>query len=178
MPAEENGKRNFWDATVRLATVIGAALAMIWIGFAGVLVAVRDPYLIPALPFVGIGGLACCIGALACVLGNPSKPARFPLCLRAFGWLSGAMGMAFLLWTLGRPSGIGFGPEVILIGVILSGAAILGTVGMVVFSLFLIFTREEDGAQSARIASDGSSAGAEVALDSFEPNKRVIEGAA
>ncbi len=177
MPAEENGKRNNWEATVRLVTVIVAALAMVWIGVAGVLVALRDPYLIPALPFLGIGGLACCIGALACVLASPSKAARVPLCVRALGWLSGALGVAFLLWNLGRPSGIGFGPEVILVGLILSGTAVLGMAGVVVLSLALVLARD-DGDQPAGAQSSGSEAGAEVALGWFERNKRVLEGAA
>jgi hypothetical protein len=176
MPDQESIMRNSWDATVRLLTVVGAALVMIWIGVGGIMVAFRDPYLIPALPFLGIGGLACCIGALACVRKGPSKETRVPLCLQALGWLSGAVGVAFLLWNLGRPSGVGHGPEVILIGVLMSGAAILGLVGVIVSAMLLLVVRDE-GTQTAKAPADKSSPEAKAALDlgPFEPNLRALE---
>ena len=133
------------SAVLRCSTVIGAGLALIWICEAGLLAAFSDPYLIPFLALLGTWGVASCMGALVSVLGDPRRTGSTGVTIQAVAWLAGAFGIASILWVIGRPTVAGPGPEVILVGVVLATAAVLGILGLILLSFFSLMLPTEDG---------------------------------
>jgi len=133
----------FAHELIQPLTVMGVLAAMTWLCLAGFKAALTNPYLIAVILFLEAGGLACCIGALTAALRDPPQESFIPLPAQAFGWLGGVFGLAFILWPMGKPAEVGAGAEFGLIGIVLSGITILGIVGLIVLSLFLLLHRGE-----------------------------------
>jgi hypothetical protein len=136
-----------------MGILCGVFLALVCLCVSGPLAALKNPYLLPALLFLGIGGMACCIGACMSVLPRGEGVDDTPCTLRALGLLAGALGFACIVWSQARPDGGGSGFEIILIGVVLSAAVIVGIAALIALPLIILMVGESEAEDQIRPVS-------------------------
>lgn len=122
-----------------------AVFLVLWIGFSGLAAVSKNPYMVPAFWFLGVLGLMGCVAACLNVLpGGEEETEKPPSFGKAAAFLAVAFIAAALLWTQGRPTVDGSGPEFAVVGVLLVTLAFVGLAGLILLPVFFWFSPDED----------------------------------
>ncbi len=125
--------------------VVAAIFLLFWIGFSGLVAVSKNPYMIPAFWFLGVLGLmGCVVACLNALPGGTEEKPKPPRLGRATAFLAVAVIAGGLLWSQGRPSVDGSGPEFAVVGVLLVIVAFLGLAGLVVLPVLYWLSPEEE----------------------------------
>ncbi len=135
--------------------LLAAVFLVLWIGFSGLVAVSRNPYMVPAFWFLGVLGLMACVVACLNVLPVGEEEAGKSLHFgRAAAFLGVSMVAAALLWTQGRPSMDGSGPEFAVVGVLLVTLAFIGLAGLILLPLFLWFSPDDEVEEAGMIPAE------------------------
>jgi len=152
MPSKPSTLRVLVRSLYRGSVLITALFLVLWIAFSGLIAVTRNPYLVPALWFLGITGLVSCVVACLSVLPPPGAPDRAPRPARATLFLGIGLAVAIIVWFQGRPQMEGSGPELAALGVFLVVAAVVGVCGLVILPL-LVWALTSDEPEASVLAT-------------------------